>query len=114
MISAGYAKTYDRAEATTLYTRAITMEDMPITRGEGHVPLATLKVQGTLTDASPSEPPRYARSDDMLMPDRLLRFDKQYSHDCMQVCATLCGDEQELEDFRAEPTCAAAQGRPEG
>ena len=78
MISAGYAKTYDRAEATTLYTRAITMEDMPITRGEGHVPLATLKVQGTYTDASPSEPPRYARSDDMLMPDRLLRFDKQY------------------------------------
>ena len=90
------------------------MEDMPITRGNGHVPLATLTVPRALTDASPPEPPRYARSDDMLMPDRLLRFDKSYPHDCTQVCATLYGNEQDLEDFRAEPTCSAAQGKPEG
>ena len=51
------------------------MEDRHITGGNGHVLLATLTVPGTLTDAIPSEPPRYALHDDMRMPDRLLLFD---------------------------------------
>ena len=63
-------------------------------------------------DAIPSEPPRYALHDDMRMPDRLLRFDKLRSGDCMRVCATVDGDEQELEDFHAEHPVAAAQGKP--
>ena len=88
------------------------MEDRHITGGNGHVLLATLTVPGTLTDAIPSEPPRYALHDNMRMPDRLLRFDKLRSGDCMRVCATVDGDEQELEDFHAEHPVAAAQGKP--
>ena len=75
------------------------MEDRHITGGNGHVLLATLTVPGTLTDAIPSEPPRYALHDDMRMPDRLLRFDKLRPRDSMQVCATVYGDDQEHEDF---------------
>ena len=90
------------------------MEDRHITGGNGHVLLATLTVPGTLTDAIPSEPPRYTLHDDMRMPDRLLRFDKLRPGDCMQVCATVYGDEQELEDFHAEHPVAAAQGKPWG
>ena len=52
------------------------MEDMPTTKGERSVPARSLTVPPTLTDAVPSGPPRYARHDDMRMPDRLLRFDK--------------------------------------
>ena len=60
------------------YNHSCVMEDRHITGGNGHVLLATLTVPGTLTDAIPSEPPRYALHDDMLMPDRLLilRFDR--------------------------------------
>ena len=90
------------------------MEDRHITGGNGHMLLATLTVPGTLTDAIPSEPPRYALHDDMRMPDRHLRFDKLRSGDCMQVCATVDGDDREHEDFHAEHPVAAAQGKPWG
>ena len=88
------------------------MEDRHITGGNGHIPLATLMVPCTLTDAKPSKPPRYALHEDMRMPDRLLRFDKLRPGDCMQFCATLSGDDRELEDFHAEHPVAAAQGKP--
>ena len=90
------------------------MEDRHITGGNGHVLLATLTVPGTLTDASASEPPRYALHDNMRMPDRLLRFDKQRPGDSRAVCATLYGDDREHEDFHAEHPVAAAQGKPWG
>ena len=64
------------------------MEDRHITGGNGHVLLATLTVPGTLTDASASEPPRYALHDNMLMPDTLLRFDKRNINvSVWQICA---------------------------
>ena len=52
------------------------MEDRHITEGKWSVPARSLTVPPTLTDAVPSGPPRYARHDDMRMPDRLLRFDE--------------------------------------
>ena len=88
------------------------MEDRYITGGNGHMLLATLTVPGTLTDAIPSEPPRYALHDDMRMPDRLLRFDKQRPGDSQALCATDYGDDREHEDFHAEHPVAAAQGKP--
>ena len=59
------------------------MEDRHITEGKWSVPARSLTVPPTLTDAVPSGPPRYARHDDMRMPDRLLRFDKHALRECL-------------------------------